>query len=194
MTLTICTILGSNRVGSNTGKVLQLAEREFAGAPGIAVDRIDPRTIDLRLPGSSDSAEVSKRLAADLQARVRQAAGVLLVTPEYDGSYSAVLKATLEHLGYPSVLAGKPVAIIGVASGSIGADRAVEHLRSLCTHVGAFVVPGGLSLAQVHRLFAKDAPDECVDAATEASVRGVARGLLHYAELLGSTAIKASAV
>jgi len=54
-----------------------------------------------------------------------------LATPEYDGSLSSVMKLVIENLGFPSVLAGKPVALMGVGGG-IGwgnqiAGAAAEH-------------------------------------------------------------------
>ena len=57
---------------------------------------------------------------------IRRSTGVVLATPEYHGSFSSVMKLMIENLGFPSVLAGKSVALLGVAGGSIGAIKSLE--------------------------------------------------------------------
>ena len=110
-----------------------------------------------------------------LQQQVSDATGVIL---EYHGSYSSVIKLIIEQLGYPSVLSGKPIALLGVAAGSIGAIKALEHLRSVCSHVGAIVLPGPVSVAAVHKVF--DENGQCTDPAMEQRIRSVATNLIDY--------------
>src|SRR5437764_4240327 len=103
---------------------------------------------------------------------------VILATPEYHGSFCAMTKLIIENLGFPSVLAGKPVALVGVAAGRIGAIKALEHLKSVCAHIGAIVVPGAVSVAGVQQVF--DAQGRCTNADVEAMLRGVAPALLTF--------------
>lgn len=58
----------------------------------------------------------------------------VLAPSEYPGSYSSVVKLFIENLGFPSLMSGKPVALLGVGAGQIGATKALEHLRSVCFH------------------------------------------------------------
>ena len=88
-------------------------------------------------------------------------------------------KLIIENLGFPSAIAEKPVALIGVASGRIGAIKSVEHLRSVMSHVGALVVPGGISLAGVQSAFDVET-GRCIDPKTETALRGVAASLLTF--------------
>ena len=81
-------------------------------------------------------------------------------------------------MGFPSVVSGKPVALLGVAAGQLGAIKALEHLRSVCSHIGAIVLPGSVSVAGVQRLF--DDEGRCLDEAIEKRIRGVATNLLDY--------------
>ncbi len=87
-------------------------------------------------------------------------------------------KLIIENLGFPSVLASKPVALVGVAAGQIGAIKALEHLRSVLSHVGAIVLPGPVSVAGVQNVF--DEEGRCVDEAIEKMVRGVGTNLVEY--------------
>ena len=103
---------------------------------------------------------------------------VILATPEYHGSFSSVMKLMIENLGFPSVLAGKPVALLGVAGGSIGAIKSLEQLRGVCSHVGALVLPGPVSVAHVRSVF--NEIGECNDSDVEGRLRGLAENLLAY--------------
>ena len=109
---------------------------------------------------------------------MKGATGVVLATPEYHGSFAAVMKVVIENLGFPSLLAGKPVALLGVAAGQIGAIKSLEQLRSVCSHVGAIVLPGPVSVAGVQKVF--DAEGRCLDEHVEKRIRGVATGLMEY--------------
>jgi hypothetical protein len=44
---------------------------------------------------------------------------------------SAMIKLCIESMGFPSVMAGKPVALPGVAAGRIGAIKSIEQLRAM---------------------------------------------------------------
>lgn len=88
------------------------------------------------------------------------------------------LEAAHLNLGFPSPLAGKPVALLGVAAGRIGAIKSIEQLRGVCGHVGALVVPGSVSIASVQKAF--DTDGRCTDTGTEAALRSLATSLLGF--------------
>ena len=113
-----------------------------------------------------------------LQEKISPAAGIILATPEYHGSYSSVIKLVIENLGFPNALSGKPVALLGVAAGRIGAIKALEHLRSVCSHVGAIVLPGAISVAGVQQVF--DEQGNCLNQEVEQEIRSLAGKLGEY--------------
>jgi len=84
----------------------------------------------------------------------------------------------IENLGFPSALAGKPVALLGVAAGEIGAIKTLEQLRGVCSHVGAIVLPGPVSVARVQSVF--DENGRCLDERVEKRIRSVATTLNDY--------------
>jgi chromate reductase, NAD(P)H dehydrogenase (quinone) len=170
----ILVVNGSVRPGNYTAKASALVVAELQKDPQVAVEVIDPAQLDLPLPGSRPGAE-STRL---LKERVAAAAGIVLATPEYHGSFSSVTKLVIENLGFPSALAGKPVALLGVAAGSIGAIKSLEQLRSVCAHVGALALPLPVSVANVQQVFTPDG--RCLDPAVEKLVRSVATNLMSY--------------
>ena len=106
---------------------------------------------------------------------------MLLATPEYHGSYSSVIKRVIENLGFPSMLSGKPLALLGVAAGRIGAIKSLEHLRSVCSHIGALVLPGPVSVAGVQGCLSTKTGN-CTDPGVEKQIRGLTARLLTYIE------------
>jgi FMN reductase len=173
--LKIAVIKGSVRPGNYTSMAANLVVDELHRNPKVAVEIVDPATLQLPFPGHDGSADTQR-----LQEQVRSATGVILVTPEYHGSFSSVMKLIIENLGFPSALAGKPVALLGVAAGSIGAIKSLEHLRGVVSHVGGIVLPLPVSLANVQKVF--DSEGKVLDPTAEKMARQTAVNLLNYIE------------
>ena len=165
---------GSVRPGNYTAMASALVVDELKKHADIRVQVIDPVAWELPLPGTARHATATQAL----QAEVRDATGIVLATPEYHGSFSSVMKLLIENLGFPSVLAGKPIALLGVAAGAIGAIKSLEQLRSVCSHIGALVLPLPISVANVQKVF--DSEGRCLDPAVEKQVRRVAANLMDY--------------
>lgn len=170
----IVIIQGSVRPHSYTGMAVALVADEFKKHSDYSVRVIDPAGLNLPWPGTNPNSPATQAL----QAEVKEAAGVVLATPEYHGTFSSVMKLVIENLGFPSVLAGKPVALLGVAAGAIGAIKSLEHLRGVCSHIGSIVLPLPVSVANVQKVF--DSEGHPVDAAVEKYVRSVATNLINY--------------
>lgn len=71
---------------------------------------------------------------AGLRESVLKTIGMALAAPEYYGSFSSIMNLVVENLGFPSVLAEKPTALLGVAAGQIGVVKSLEALS--CDSVG----------------------------------------------------------
>jgi len=81
--------------------------------------------------------------------KVKPAAAVLFVTPEYNRSVPGVLKNAIDVASRPygqSAWEGKPGAVISVSPGAIGGFGANQHLRQLCVflNVPTMQQPEGL--------------------------------------------------
>lgn len=170
----IVTILGTKRPGNYTAKALALVQDEIRKNQAIELVQIDPNVVNLTFPGEkTDSTDKDY-----LKETVSSATGLILATPEYHGSFSSIMKLTIENLGFPSALSTKPVALLGVAAGQIGAIKSLEQLRSVCSHVGAIVLPGPVSIANVQSVF--DHQGNCLDAKIEKRIRGLTTNLIDY--------------
>jgi chromate reductase, NAD(P)H dehydrogenase (quinone) len=172
----IVVINGSVRPGNYTAIASALVVDELRKHPKVSVEVIDPGTLHLPFPGVDPNSAAT----IQLQNAVSAATGVVLVTPEYHGSFSSVMKLVIENLGFPSELAGKPVALVGVAAGSIGAIKSLEHLRGVVSHVGGIVLPLPISIANVQKVFGREG--RVLEPGVETLVRQAAGNILGYIE------------
>lgn len=172
----VAIVVGSARPGNFTSKAVAVVAGALRKHPGVSVDVIHPEELNLPLPGVNPSAAGTE----ELQRRIREAAAVILATPEYHGSFSSVIKLAIENMGFPSVLAGKPVALLGVAAGAIGAIKSLESLRGIVSHVGALALPMPVSIPNVQSKF--DAEGNVTDSATEALLHRAAQNVTDYLE------------
>ncbi len=175
MPVKIVTICGSVRPGNYTAKALRLVLDEFAKHSDVEVVPIFFDELELPLPGlpARDPAAVER-----FQQAVKESTGVLLASPEYHGGVSSPMKLAIDNLGFPSMLSGKPISLLGVAAGVIGAIKSLEELRGICSHVGAIVLPMAVSVARVQQVF--DDHGNCQDPDTEKRIRGAATSLIEY--------------
>jgi FMN reductase len=168
----IAVLLGSVRNGNYTGKAAALLVDEFRSRD-VHVDVIDPADMELPPPGTGSSPDAER-----MQEIVGQATALVFCTPEYHGGLSSVVKLMIENMGFPSAMSGKPVALLGVAAGQIGAIKSLEMLRSICSHVGCLVLPGPISVAGVQQAFAEDGT--VLKEGVENNVRGLADTVMNY--------------
>jgi NAD(P)H-dependent FMN reductase len=174
MAIRIITLCGSVRPGNYTRKALALVHDELGKDPAVEVGEVDPGEELFPFPGQTDNSAT----AAAMREALQSATGVIIATPEYHGSFSSIVKLAIENMGFPSALRDKPLALLGVAAGEIGAIKSLEHLRSVCSHVGALVLPGLVSVARVQEVFEPDG--RCREPQIEKRIRGVATGLVDY--------------
>ena len=153
----IIVITGSVRPQNYTEKAVSIVEDELKKNDPLEFEIIHAKDLKLALPGLDIHGTSSKML----QKKVLNATGIILASPEYHGGISSVMKLIIDNLGSPSALAGKPIVLLGVAAGSIGAIKSLEQLRSICSHVGGIVMPRYVSISNVTGLF--DEKGKCKD-------------------------------
>ena len=97
--------------------------------------------------------------AARLRGALAEADGILIATPEYNGSIPAPLKNALDWASRPfpdNALRGKPVAVVGASTGLFGAVWAQAETRKVLGIIGADVIDHELPVGQAHMAFADD--------------------------------------
>lgn len=128
--MNITVISGTNRQGSASLRVAT----HVAGLYN-ALDGVDATVLDLRdlpiealLPTAyADKPEALKPMLDQVLA----SDGLVVVTPEYNGSYPGALKLFIDMLPFPEAFEHRPVCYIGLASGYWGGLRPVEQLQQV---------------------------------------------------------------
>jgi NAD(P)H-dependent FMN reductase len=131
----VVAICGSLRDGSHTRTALGHA-LEAASDRGAETELLDLRRYDLPV---YDADRDDAGDAPAFRSAVRAADGVLLGSPMYHGSYSAPLKNALDYCGFEE-FEDRTVGLLGVSGGSFPVT-ALEHLRSVCRALNAWVLP-----------------------------------------------------
>ncbi len=124
----IATILGSLNKNGSCAHALNIVHDELQKSENIELIIVEPNDYTLPFPGQSIPNSDERKL----QHLISDVDGIIFSTPEYHGSFSSVIKLIIENLGFPSVLSGKPVSLLGVAGGSIGAIKSLEQLSIVC--------------------------------------------------------------
>lgn len=135
-------IVGSTREGRVSHRVANWVAQEAKNLSDTDVEIVD--LIDYPLPFFDEPASPQynpdrkpSAAAKKWLDKVAEADAYVLVTPEYNRSYSAVLKNALDFIDFQMVR--KPVAL--VAHGSTGGAQAIAHLRGVLPGLQAFTVP-----------------------------------------------------
>ncbi|WP_299265097.1 NADPH-dependent FMN reductase [Halorientalis sp.] len=150
---TVVAVCGSLRNESHTRKGLQHA-LDAAAATGGETELLDLRAWDLPVY-DADASEAGD--ADAFTARVREADAVLLGTPVYHGSYATPLKNALDYCGFDE-FENKTVGLLAVAGGSFPIT-ALEHLRSVCRALNAWVLPHQAAIPRASDAIEGDATD-----------------------------------
>jgi NAD(P)H-dependent FMN reductase len=80
---------------------------------------------------------------------IEEGSKFVFVVPEYNGSFPGVLKAFIDGLKYPSTLANKKGALVGLSSGVQGGDAALSHLSDVLSYLGMNLVGLRVKLSQI---------------------------------------------
>lgn len=123
----ITLLSGTNRKNSNTVAVAKIIFNKMQ-AKGQKVQLCDLHDlpIDLFQPSHYFSPPDSFK---PFQDKISNCKGVLVVVPEYNGSFPGALKYFIDLLKFPESLKGLPVAFVGVSAGVFGAMRSIEQLE-----------------------------------------------------------------
>ena len=117
-----------------------------------------------------------------IQQRVLDAAGLHVVSPEYNGSFPGVLKYFIDMLKFPESFDRKPVAFVGEAAGSGGALRSVEQLQMIFGYRNAHIFPERMFIQGVMKQF--DGNGKLVDAELDARLKKQCTNFASFAHVI----------
>ena len=170
-----------------------LRKRSYNSALLRAAQELFPEEIDIRdiraIPmysGDLEDAGVPESVLV-LQKQLTDAAGLLLLSPEYNNSMPGVLKNTIDWLSRPSaavknVFRDKPIAIIGASPGGFGTVLAQSAWLPVFRSLGARQWSGGrLMVSSASRVF--DQNGVLVDESVRQRLEQFIQGFLKFCEI-----------
>lgn len=138
---------GSAREGALSKEVARAAS-EVANKMGADASFIDLRDYPMPIyDGDLEAAEGMPENAKKLKAMFAASQGYFIVTPEYNGFFSPLLKNVIDWMSRPddenigNPYRGKVAGLAGSSPGAMGGIRAVPHLRTLLSGIGVHVIP-----------------------------------------------------
>ena len=87
----------------------------------------------------------------EFAAKIKSSEGIIIVTPEYNGGYSASLKNAIDLL-YEE-WKHKPIAIVTVSSGPFGGSQALISLQFTLWKMRAWTIPAMFSVPTVDKAY-----------------------------------------
>lgn len=150
----ILVFAGSTRTGAYSGKVADAAHKELA-VLGADVTRIS--LIDYPLPIMNEDLEAEEGIPENAYKLARLIAahdGIMICTPEYNGSIPPLVKNTIDWVSRVSKDGGKPLhpypgKVVGICSSSNGhfaGIRSANHLRAVLSHIQMEVIAAQVSV------------------------------------------------
>lgn len=175
---------GSLRRASFNRALLRAAQ---AQAPeGMAIEVFDLAVVPL-YNGDVEAEGDPDGVAAFKQA-IRDADGVLMVTPEYNHGVTGVMKNAIDWASRPpqsAPLAHKPVGLIGASPGMTGSARGQSQLRQAFEFTNSYCMPQPeLLVFRAHEKF--DADGRLIDETTAAYLRRYLEAFLEWTRRLGA--------
>lgn len=125
--LKLIAIIGTNSKRSTNRQLLQYMQKHFADKAEIELVEIKAIPVFNKPADKQVPAEI-----LEIAAKIEEADGVIIGTPEYDHSIPAVLMSALAWLSYGIYpLLNKPIMITGASYGTLGSSRAQLQLRQI---------------------------------------------------------------
>jgi NAD(P)H-dependent FMN reductase len=179
----ILAFAGSLRTDSLNKKLIRAAS-EAAQSAGGEVTLIDLR--DYPMPIFDGDDEVAHGLphnARKLKELFLAHQGLLIASPEYNSSVTAVLKNAIDWVSRPlpgevylAPFLDKVAALLSASPGALGGLRGLVHLRAILGNIGVLVLPDQLAIPLAHEAF--DANGKLKDAKKQAELERIARRLV----------------
>ncbi|UHM92208.1 NADPH-dependent FMN reductase [Rahnella victoriana] len=178
--LKFVTLLGSLRKASYNGMVARTLPK--VAPEGVSIDALPSIGT---LPLYDADIQQEEGFPAEIEAiaqQIRQADGVIIVTPEYNYSVPGGLKNAIDWISRlpDQPLAGKPVLIQTSSMGPVGGARCQYHLRQILVFLDAMVMNKPEFMGGVIQNKVDDQIGEVIDQGTLDFLRGQLTAFADY--------------
>ena len=192
MTTQLLIFAGSTRQQSFNRKLAH-ATAAIARDAGASVTLMELSDFDIPLYNADLEAQGTPADVIRLKEILWQHPAWIICSPEYNGSYTGLLKNTIDWASSPVAghpvwtdvtrpFAGKVVGVLSASNGALGGLRSQSHLAPMLVNLGCWLAPRNYALARAASAF--DEHGQLTDAAQREQVRGVVEQVLWAARRL----------
>lgn len=179
-------VSGSPRHNSATNRVALHLKKVLEERTEHEIGLIDVREHVLpHIQGVITSADKAPVIHRELAKRMFAADAFVIVTPEYNGSYSPAMQNLFDHFGKQP---HKTFGIVTASPGALGGIRAAMQLQQFVMALLGIASPYMLITPQVEQKF--DENGDLIDASFQASVDSFIKEFLWLAERVNNVAIR----
>ena len=157
---------GSTRQNSFNRKLAHVAA-DMARAGGAAVTHIELGDLDIPLYNADLEARATPADVMRLKQIMFEHPAWIICSPEYNGSYTALLKNTIDWASSPvrsdpawtdgfKSFSGKVVGMLSASPGALGGLRSQSHLLPLLVNAQCWVAPRAFALSRAGEAFDTD--------------------------------------
>ena len=172
---------GSIRQNSFNRKLAQVAA-QLARASGASVTHLELADLDIPMYNADLEARGTPADVMKLKHIMLEHPAWIICSPEYNGSYTALLKNTIDWASSPvksdpawtdgfKSFTGKVVGMLSASPGALGGLRSQSHLAPLLLNAGCWVAPKAFALG--HAFDAFDADGKLIKEAHTEGVQAV---------------------
>ncbi len=179
----IIAFAGSTRSASYNKMLIRSAADDVKKAGG-EVTLIDLRDFPMPLyDGDIEESDGPPPSSTKLYELMKEHQGMLLASPEYNSSITAVLKNTIDWVSRPrsgepplAAFSGKVAALLSASPGALGGLRGLVHIRSILGNIGVTVLPNQIAVPKAMEVY--DADGSLKDSRLAEKIAGLARELV----------------
>jgi azobenzene reductase len=153
--LKISIVIGSVRMGRHSHKTGQYVARKLSEKQGVEVVILD--LLDFNFPVMEERMGIHPNPPARLEEfsdQLKSSYAIVLVSPEYNGSYSGALKNTLDY--FSKEFKRKVMGVVTDSAGDFAGISASYQLLLFILKMGAVASPVKLMVPQVQHAFDAD--------------------------------------
>ncbi|HOF30273.1 MAG TPA: NAD(P)H-dependent oxidoreductase [Burkholderiaceae bacterium] len=183
---------GSTRAGSWNRKLAGVAA-DLARTAGATVSHIELADFELPIYNADLEARGTPEAAIRLKELFHAHPGWIICSPEYNASYTALLKNTIDWVsspvkGHPQwssgtlPFEGKVVGLLSASPGALGGLQSLSHLAPLLANLQCWVAPTRFSLSRAGEAF--DADGRLASEGSRERVRAVVEQVLWASQRL----------
>ncbi len=151
--MTVGIIIGTNRQQSFTKNIAQYYA-EHISSKGHQTHIIDLEQLptDFAFTALYQNSGKNPDFSA-FQALIDASDRLVILAPEYNGSFPGVLKTFIDGLRHPDSLSNKKVCLVGLSAGVLGNAVGLGHLNDVLSYLNANVLGLRIKLGEVSKHF-----------------------------------------